>query len=57
MVSQGFRIPSDKIVGSLPMWIRANYSYANAVRPIVKIQMTFNETVKVDVLLPSHSEF
>jgi hypothetical protein len=49
MVTRGFQIPSDKIVGSLPMWIRANYTYPNGVRPVVKIQMVFNETEKLDV--------
>ena len=47
MMSKGVTLPEGKIPRSLPIYVRANYTYPNGMRPIVKIQMVFNETERI----------
>jgi hypothetical protein len=47
MMSKGMQIPTKDIPRSLPIYVRANFTYPNGMRPIVEIQMKLNETERI----------
>lgn len=49
MTGAKVELPADQIPGSLPVYLRANYSYPNGVRPIVAARMKLNETERLSV--------
>lgn len=50
MTGNKVELPEGKIVGSVPVYLRANYTYPNGMRPIVAARMKFNETERLSVL-------
>ena len=47
MVTEGVKIPPKTTPKSLPVYLRANYSFPNGMRPIVEVQVKINETERI----------
>lgn len=49
MTGINVELPDGKIPGSLPVYLRANFTYPNGMRPIVYARMKLNETERLSV--------